>query len=451
MNNKKLLIPFVTTSISSDLALFFVLLPVWFFLGITQFLGPVLGFVLFFKLALLAVKTRQKINYPVSLSLCVLIFLLASLVSATSIQEFYWIPMFIRNFVVAISAFLLLIVTYNSLKSGSDIKKILWAWSIMAVMASLMGLLVAAGLIPFRHIMTAPIASILPEQISQSEYYSSIINISLGDRIQFFGLSVRRVSSIFPYQNIFAAALIMIIPFQFFLYRHSTGWKKALVWLSIPLFAVNLLLTYSRGALLAIVLSFLFLVYLRIKPLNQRTKRKIVLPGIALLILSILAFSIFGNSFIDKINPKSAEIRNFILVKSIESWKKRPIFGWGTQRNIDAVGGWENRPFKIIPALGSHSQFLSLLYRYGLFGLTVFLLIYAILIRELNRTAKDPPKEKFWRDLSLFCGWAFAANLIHGIFIDMDFDVVVLFMLWMNWAFILLPRKLAEKGEKESI
>ena len=449
LNRKVRLIPFVTTSIVVDLALFFVLLPVWFFTGLTQFLGPFLAFALFAKWIIRSRKGQHKTALPQPLSWLVFGFLLAVLVSSLFIQESYWIPMFIRNYIVTISAYLILFVTYNSIKDRSDIQRIFWAWGALAVTASLVGILVAGGLIPYRNIMTAPIAAILPEQVGQSEYYSSIVSISLGDRIHLFGALVRRISSVFPYQNIFAAALIMIIPFQFFLYKHSAGWRRVLIGLSIPLLSVNLLLTYSRGALLAIVVSFPLFLYLGRKSLNRRTQFRIVMSGMALLVLGMCLFVLFGSSLIKKINPESANIRKFIVVKSIESWKESPLFGWGTQRNIDVAGGWEDRPFKIIPALGSHSQFLSLLYRYGLVGLALFLLIYAAVFRELTRAAKDPPRDVFWRDLIRFCGWAFAANLIHSVFIDMDFDVVVLFMIWMNWALILKVRTMS-KQERET-
>jgi O-antigen ligase len=139
------------------------------------------------------------------------------------------------------------------------------------------------------------------------------------------------------------------------------------------------------------------------------------------------------------------QVRTFIFEKSVESWKDSPLFGWGTQRNVEVVGGMPNSPQSTVPALGTHSHYLSLLYRYGLIGLALFGFIYWLIVREIYKPLLTKEKDWFWVLLLMYCGWAFSANMVHAIFIEMDFDVVLFFTIWLNWSLIFGARRILEK------
>jgi len=45
----------------------------------------------------------------------------------------------------------------------------------------------------------------------------------------------------------------------------------------------------------------------------------------------------------------------------------------------------------------------------------------------------------------LYAGMAFFMNLIQWVFIVMDYDVILLFLIWMNWGIIVGIRMKLEK------
>jgi O-antigen ligase len=315
----------------------------------------------------------------------------------------------------------------------------------MGFFASVIALLVLANLFPLKSVFVAPISRILPEGIRSSEYFSSILNPVFGDIIQVLGIRMKRVSSLFPFPNIFAAVLIMVIPYQVLLYKTSLGIKKIVLFLTLPLLVIALIWTFSRGAILALIIS-LFLLILHYSLIKRSLKRITILASLVVIVcLFVLFVFSYSNTIINEVNPMSMQIRTFIFEKSIESWKESPLFGWGTQRNIEVVGGMPDSPQSTVPALGTHSHYLSLLYRYGLVGLSLFLLIYWLIFREIYKPLHTQEKDPFWVFLLMYCGWAFAANMIHAVFIEMDFDVVLFFMIWLNWSLIFSARRVLEE------
>lgn len=446
-SKKHIRIPFITTSIATDIVIFFILLPVWTFLGITQIVGPALMFFLFIKLLLQSSIRNTDISIPFLLSSFFLLFLLSSLISGLLIQESYWGLVFLRNSVVYIATFLLFTISYNTIKTKEDITKVLWALCIMGFFASLLGLLILANIVPVKSGLITPISRILPETIRSSEYLSALLKPIFGDIIQVLGIRMKRISSFFPYPNIFAAVLLMVIPFQILLYKTSHGLKKIFLFMSLPLLFINLVWTFSRGAILAFFVS-LFLFVFHYSLFKKSLKRVMILIGLIIVVCVFVIFVFsYLNTVLNEVNPMSIQIRTFILEKSIESWKESPLFGWGSQRNIEVVGGMPNAPQSTVPALGTHSYYLSLLYRYGLIGLLLFAIIYGLIFREIYKPLRTSESDPFWLLLLVYCGWAFSANMIHALFIEMDFDVVLLFIIWLNWSLVYNARKILKKGQ----
>jgi len=439
---KKLVIPFVTTKISTDITLFFILLPIWMILGVTQFFGPILMVLLFLKLLVIHSKDNREIVLPFFLTTIIVIFLLSSLISGLHIKEKYWNLVFLRNLSVYLAALLLFLVTINSIKTKHDILKILWGLSIMAFIASVFGLFVILDVIPVKINIVTPISYILPENIKNSDFLNSILNPSFGNYIKFFNLKVKRISSIFPYPNMYAAVLIILLPFQIFLFKVSRKIKKKFIFLNSLLILINLFFTYSRSAFLALLFGFFGFAYLNRKRYHHSYKKVIyVALSIFIVLLSIIIISHYSEIILE-LKSGSTRTRMLIYSKTLESWKESPIFGFGTQRNMEVVGESSR-----VPPLGSHSTYLNLLYKYGLIGLILYLLIYVVVFKEIKRIVTPNNDDLFLRKFGMYAGWAFMGNAIQAIFIVMDFDVVVIFLIWINWAMIVATRMMLERKE----
>ena len=437
----KLRLPFVTTRITTDIVLFFCLLPLWMILGITQFLGPILMISLVFKLLILRSKQKGEIVIPFFPFSAMAAFLLSSLISGLNIKEDKWNLVFLRNFIVYAGALSLFLVVINIARNERDLLKIIRGLNVMVFIASLFGLAVVLGLIPIQPEMVAPVSRLLPESIRESEFFARVVHPGFGDTItlEIFNLRVKRINSIFPYANIYAAALIMVLPFQVFLLSISRGWRRILTLGNIFLVSLNVFFTYSRSALLALVFGFLGFRFLRGSRFLGFLKKPVIL--ISLVVLLLLFFLVLRGPLLES-KSWSTSVRSLIFEKSIESWKEKPVFGWGTDRNMEVVGESPR-----LPPLGSHFYYLTILYRYGLAGLILFAAIIGMILREIGKVSQLAGRAPFAGRLGLYAAWAFFMILIQAAFIVMDYDVVVLFLMWLNWGIIVAVRIMLEKRE----
>jgi O-antigen ligase len=442
----KLGIPFLSTKIMTDIILFFTLLPIWIALGIVQFFGPILMIFLFIKLLIKSAKNNTPIKIPFLISTLMGLFLLSSLISSLMIQESYWRLVFIRTFIVYVAAFALLLVIINIIKNKQHLKTALWALSIMAFIAGIIGVFGLLNIIPDKMSFATPITKLLPESIRSSEFLSEILYPSIsGYHQQFFGIRVKRISSLFLFPNYFAAAIIIIFPFQVFLFNTTQGIKKLFVLLNSVLLLICLIFTYSRSAILGLFIGFIYFVYLQRRKKERQKNQKLSHLAITVIVLVLVFLILTIISTMTQIKPMSIQARTTILKYTLHSWSESPIFGWGTQRNMEVVGESSS-----LPPLGSHSTFLSLLYRYGLSGFILFLGILIFLFLELKGSFYDSPIDSFWLDFNTVCGWVFFANLVQAFLTVMDYDVVILFLIWMNWGFILVARRMLSKGDSAS-
>ncbi len=435
----KIRFPFISTRITTDIVLFFALLPLWVILGITQFLGIFLMIFLFFKLLIINLKHQREVKIPFSLLSVMTAFLLSSLISGLHIQEEKWNLVFIRNFLAYLGALALFLVIININKDKKDLIKIIQGLNLMIFLACLIGLFTLLDIIPLKTNFIAPVAYFLPENIKQSEFLQNIVNPNFGDyiRIKLFNIKVKRISSIFPFPNTFAAAMIIILPFQFYLFKISRGRGRALTLLNIILVLISLFFTYSRSAYLALLSGFLYLEFKNVKKFLTFLQKPIIIFSAILIIF--LFFLILKDPLLE-LKSRSTSTRMLIYEKTIESWKENPIFGWGTHRNMEVVGESPK-----LPPLGSHSYFLAILYRYGIFGSILFSIIIILILRDIQKISILRGNDPFLGKLGLYAGMAFFMNLIQWVFIVMDYDVILLFLIWMNWGIIVGIRMKLEK------
>lgn len=116
----------------------------------------------------------------------------------------------------------------------------------------------------------------------------SLIPLAVGvSQLAHFGrLEVpNRLNSLYVHPNVFAYYLVLLIAVGWFLLPFFEGWKKRIVPASLGLSLFCLVFTFTRGAMICLVLSFglVFLLF-GVKPSHLRTMG-LVLAGAALLVL----------------------------------------------------------------------------------------------------------------------------------------------------------------------
>lgn len=425
-------IPFLETRIFESIRLANLGLPIWYFLGLDQFVWPFIGLLLGSQAIVLRVRANKGIVLT-KFTKVSLFFILAQLLSGLFIIESEFYIVFLRNVLAWTGGTFLLIGLTNMNLSRKKLQSILWSWVLVLFISSVIGLFAFLSRQGFE--LKTLILYIVPQGMRDGITAATIWTRSfLSDPAIIAGQSFRRARSFFLYANSFAGFLVIGIPILAYLthiYRRlSLRWW--LVYITLGLCLISLYITTSRAGILSLLIGTLFF-------LIQRTRRAdrivwailvilLITAALSLIIVSPRELIESGRGFIEDfftLKGRSHITRLNILKFSILSWMERPFFGWGTPRSM-ALFGFS----PAYPRLGSHSQFLSVLYRHGLFGL----LIYSwMLITLLKRLRTFPSKD--WRDgFRSYLVWAIVSNLIHSLMIQVDIDLIYFFFIWQLWA-----------------
>jgi O-antigen ligase len=434
-------VPLVNSRPIIDLGILIGLIPLWWLLGIESLVLPVGTVLISAKMLILR---RWRLWFPATARLLAL-FLLIYLISGLFIVEpIRWITYF-RNFSVFLSIFLLHIIILNSVNDWSDVHLLLKISVGLVGIAALLGFLAIIGL--WRPIFTSPFGAILPGWIANSSYGQTFVTRTLG-RLGYYQIIGRyfRVKSLFTFPTLYASTLIYAIPIIFFLHQAAKRFIERVIYkIFLVLSAINLVFTTGRTAILALFLSGSFyLLFVR----KKTTSMKLLIGFSSLSILLIIVGSLFQFDQIFKTvdlgaitdivvsgRGASTEHRLIVYSETVKGWLQRPIFGWGTERDI---------PEFMFPA-GSHSLYLALLYRQGIAGLLVFLLV---LYSAWNSTR--PIENRFILDQNLtlsnqfleFGRWVIFAAILDAFTTVLITDILAVYFFWSILSLLVVTRRL---------
>ena len=151
--------------------------------------------------------------------------------------------------------------------------------------------------------------------------------------------------------------------------REKSNWKdRLLFWSTSALLAVSLVRTGSRGALLALMLSFALLWF---KKGNIATKLKLAfLALIACAFLAIASYQIpeVRVRWEKTLQEGDTAGRDKIFLSAFEMFLEKPMFGWGVVNNFYELGTRVG-----LPTRDTHNLYLGLLTEVGLIGTIPFL------------------------------------------------------------------------------
>jgi O-antigen ligase len=198
------------------------------------------------------------------------------------------------------------------------------------------------------------------------------------------------------------------------------GWKKALIWLGALAAFYCVILSQSRGSLLAVIPMGLIAGLVFVKFSHPADSRKTVSPGkylAAIVVILLLlgagfkfqVFGVMGERFAtaaenysvyraDRTQFSSLAIRLELWYSTCLSFKEAPITGIGSDNRNDYLAKLESAG---IIHLGSsrwkhtHSDYLDRLQRLGLPAMLLLIGLYGILIRIFWRGLKTDNHEQF--------------------------------------------------------
>ena len=427
--------------------LVFMFIPLWWYLGLEQFIFPAAAAVILF---LYLYSFRKDLKVPF-IAVPLLVFLIIYAVSGFFVAERVRYFIYAFQFGQYISVTILFIVIIKSIKEKKYFDLLIWSLFIMLFITALLGAVAVLARFDLR--LTTPLARIIPEIFRESKFLGRTMFKSIIEpNSHIFNITYIRLNSFFIYANPYGQAIIVLIPLTFYLNFIVSGYKRyknllrALLFFGLFLMSFNLVFTTNRVAMASLAAGFLWWLLFWIK-WPARSKRNLyIFIAVMVVLVIIAAFLIF---YIDIFyaRPGSTETRMQIYGKTFESWQDRPLFGLGTSRNISDVYP-EIIILEEIPPLGSHSTYLDILYRQGALGLAVYIWFTATIIFYISRSFRllKGRKDRSYFNLIGFASWGFVANLIAAITHMLDVDSVAMHISWINIAIIAAVALLIRKG-----
>jgi O-antigen ligase len=181
--------------------------------------------------------------------------------------------------------------------------------------------------------------------------------------------------------NKMGGILALLMPVAFLLAKKHDGYGYWFNILFVPLAALAVLITASRGAIVALIPVVLLVIYYLINyDWTKSTKYNVILLTILSSVLAVSSSAIFSKdrfryitSIPDEVLVGDISGRQPIWEAGIVAFSRAPIFGYG-------AGAYK---YAVEPILGSqvsaHNSFISIIVELGVFGFALYsLVIYVV-------------------------------------------------------------------------
>lgn len=253
-------------------------------------------------------------------------------------------------------------------------------------------------------------------------------------------------------------ALVMVLPLIWYLYLHAqTNWIRSGLLLSVPLTAIAILGTQSRGAFLAIAAIGFFL-WLK--------SRKKLVPLLGILLLIPFMFMFMPQSWHDRMNTIQDYEQDASAMGRINAWifatkmaNARPLVGGGfesfTEKNYEYyTPGLIDRSGRIhYPDV--HSIYFEMLGEQGYVGLGIFLILGWIAWRtasKIMKLTKNIEEQKWAYDLASMIQVSYVGYAVGGAFLGLSyFDLPYHFLAILVLVSRIVERSLATNPQTKII
>lgn len=370
---KPLVVPFVNTSFATDLMLYFVLWPLWWFAGGEQLLPP---FFLGWAALRLVLTQNGRVRVDATTAFAIALALWWIVPTPWVLSEMF--DVFVRTFLVVVSQALMLFLCVNCIRTRQDWVKVVTGldWlSTYIVFGAL--LFVVAGV---RGDIISLLGYALPASVYQnSEFFDSIVVRNLGlINPGAHGALPYRLSSFTLEPADLGTLSLVLIPFMVWRISQSSGvmWIVRLVYLAVLL--ICFVYAEVRIAYIAFMIGFAFFAAWLVGLLQMRNRA--MLHALVALALAVLVgsgyflyqavWSAISDAF-TTVRPGSIFVRLAIYQETFKLLPEHLIAGWGTSIRIEG--------FPNVYAAGTHSNYLEMLFQHGIVGLLLYIGLWATL------------------------------------------------------------------------
>jgi hypothetical protein len=422
---KRLRLPFVSTSFANNLWYYALLWPVWWGLGIEQFLLP------FFALYEL-VRFLIRANWRVRINTTGLIALLLALWWLVPV---FWVDrefldIYLKETAAIWSQAIILILVFNCVKTRQDWWLVIRALSIIAIYTAVAGIIYLSGI--WRGNFTSMIGLALPQStVDSSAFFTSISIRQFGSISREIGLVPIRLRAFSLSFSSLSMLSLLLLPLVYWRMKISRG-SIRLIYGGVAVgLLLCLLFSESRISYLAFIAAILMYSTLRLGLLrghNRPFTIALTLGGIGLaLVIGYIThkaiLDALQSAFID-LRPSSWLVRFNIYLVTLRLLPEHFIAGWGVPVRIPGAS--------TVYSAGTHSSYLGILFQHGIVGLILYLGLWVSIWISVIRGLRIQNS----RDISLFwitMATSFFAFNIREIADTWLWDQSLTFVLWLMW------------------
>lgn len=450
---KKVVLPIVSTSFATNVKIILVLWPLWWILGVEQFIPPLF---LVFEIIRLIFQRKGRINLHPSVRWAALLAIWWA-VPILWIERDYF-DIFIKETATAWSQVLILLLFWNSLRTQRDWIRVGSGLLVFSAYQVLSSLLYISGV--WKQSINSLLGKVLPGSLIQaSEFFMSISTRNFGfDTIQKV-LFPLRVSGFALNVGGLSAICLLLIPFLYWrliIYsgvtkyyseninmlriNHSMLWIK--IWGSLLLFGlfITLVFTESRTAYLAFAIGFALYWMLRFKLFSIKN-RPLFFSFIALsAALLIVSSYLVLDDVLDALQVSFVQARGGSWVTRIKVYQETIrllgehwVAGWGQSVRIEGL--------RTVFSAGSHSSYLGMLFQHGIVGLILYLglwiSIWRVIIQGLRFHHSDISSRYFWVMMAV----AMLSFNVREAAESWWWDQTITMTLWTLWGLIITAPK----------
>ncbi|HWR36965.1 MAG TPA: O-antigen ligase family protein [Clostridia bacterium] len=313
---------------------------------------------------------------------------------------------------------ILYFLVINVVRDGQTLRRAMWT---LVIAASLMG-----GLSVFQE------ASGTQDNTywGMAQRGGVFVTNSSGDQV----VTRTRAAGPIGEQNRYAQVLLVVVPFAAFFFRHGvTRMQRIFALLGGGLIFGGIVLTFSRGAFIALVLLMF----------GMGTARLVKWSHITVLILIASAYVVIQEpDYVARLSslghldslvksegrPTADESSASRLAGNIASWNvflDHPLLGVGRGIYADyyATHAVNQLGYRQVRDYPSHNLYLNMAAESGILGLGLFMAIIILIAMQLRRLAKlRAPTDTEMSDLATCFLLAIGAYLLSGMFIHLAYE-----------------------------
>jgi len=429
-------IPFITASFAVDLALALALWPLWWILGVEQFLPPLF---LGWEAIRYMIRSRGRftLNAPTTA---------AAALALWCVVPVLWVEprnmdIFVKEIAAALSQALILFLFWNTVRTAKDWHLVTRGLAAFAAWLALGGVVFALGL--WRGETLSLLGRFLPESARESSnFFASIAVREFGRRADAGNIFPQRMTSFALYASTLSMASLILIPLAGWQFSIARGWRRWAHGLVLVGLLVCLIGAESRIAYAA------FVVACGVWTIgwawgSARRKRILTFAAIALAVALVGIGAVVGltggtqtiRDALAQWRPGSLLVRMRVYENTFRLLPEHPIAGWGVQIEIGRQGAGFSA--------GSHSSYLGMMFRHGIVGLGLYIMLWVTIWRDLVRGLKDGAHLPVLRLFGIAAIAAMAAFNIREAADTWWWDQCLTMAVWTMWGLITVAPVLA--------